>query len=38
MPEQEILGGPIQDISGAAEMLQPNSADDESWFEPQTEL
>jgi len=38
MPEQEILGGPILDISGEAEVLQPNSADDESWFEPQTEL
>ena len=38
MPEQEILGGPIQDISDAAELLQPNSLDDESWFEPQTEL
>ncbi len=38
MPEQEIVGGPIQDISDEAEVLQPNSADDESWFEPQTEL
>jgi len=38
MPEQEIPGGPIQDISGEAEVLQPTSADDESWFEPQTEL
>jgi hypothetical protein len=38
MPEQEILGGPIQDISDEAEVLQPKRADDESWFEPQTEL
>jgi outer membrane PBP1 activator LpoA protein len=38
MPEQEIPGGPIQDISDEAELLQPTGADDESWFEPQTEL
>lgn len=38
MPEQEIPGGPILDISEESEVRQPSSADDESWFEQQTEL
>jgi outer membrane PBP1 activator LpoA protein len=38
MPQQEILGWPIQDISDDAEMLQPEGANDESWFEQTTEL
>lgn len=38
IPDHENLGGPVRNISGAAEALQPNSADDESWFEPPEEL
>ena len=38
MPEQENIGGPIQDISDAGELLIPESADDESWFQQTQEL
>ncbi len=38
MPEWDTTGGPIRDASGDAKVLQPSSADDESWFETQTEL
>lgn len=38
LPQQEDVGGPIQDISDATEVLEPKSADDESWFEQTTEL
>lgn len=38
MPEPENLGGPIQDISDDPEMQQPESADDESWYQQTTEL
>ena len=38
LPRQAVVDGPIEDTSNAGEMLQPNGADDESWFEPQTEL
>jgi outer membrane PBP1 activator LpoA protein len=38
MPEIELPGGPIQDISDEAELLEPEVADDESWFVPTQEL
>jgi outer membrane PBP1 activator LpoA protein len=38
MPEIELPGGPILDISNEAELLEPEIADDESWFEPTREL
>lgn len=38
MPEIELPGGPIQDISDDAELLEPAIADDESWFEQTSEL
>jgi len=38
LPEIESTGGPIQDISNDPELLLPNSADDESWFEETREL
>ncbi|MGI9270181.1 MAG: penicillin-binding protein activator [Woeseiaceae bacterium] len=38
MPEIELPGGPIQDISDDAEVLEPEIADDESWFEATSEL
>jgi len=38
LPEIENTGGPIQDISNDPELLLPNSADDESWFEETREL
>jgi outer membrane PBP1 activator LpoA protein len=38
MPEIELPGGPILDISNEAELLEPEIADDESWFEPTREM
>lgn len=38
MPDAEDFGGPIRDISDAAELLEPKIADDESWFEQTQEL
>jgi len=38
LPDPEPLIGPIQDISDAAEMQQPEVADDESWYRESTEL
>ncbi len=38
MPDLDDLGGPIQDISDEAELLLPEAADDESWFEQTREL
>lgn len=33
LPDKEIAGGPIQDISNNAEMLEPAIADEELWLE-----
>jgi len=33
LPELENIGGPIQDISDDPELLLPDAADDESWFD-----
>jgi len=38
MPDLDDLGGPIRDISDEAELLLPEAADDESWFENTREL
>jgi outer membrane PBP1 activator LpoA protein len=38
MPDMDDLGGPIQDISDEAELLLPELADDELWFEQTREL
>jgi outer membrane PBP1 activator LpoA protein len=38
LPESEDLGGPIQDISDDAELLLPDAADDESWYDATREL
>jgi hypothetical protein len=38
LPEIEAVGGPIQDISNDPELLLPDSADDESWYEETREL
>jgi len=38
MPDLDDLGGPIQDISDEAELLLPELADDELWFEQTREL
>ena len=38
MPDTDDFGGPIQDISDEAELLLPEAADDESWFEQTREL
>ena len=38
MPDIELPGGPIQDISDDAKLLEPEIADDESWFEQTREL
>ena len=38
LPEIESAGGPIQDISNDPEMLLPDAADDESWFDATHEL
>jgi len=38
LPEIEITGGPIQDISDDPELLLPEAADDESWYEETREL
>ena len=38
MPDMDDIGGPIQDISDEAELLLPELADDELWFEQTHEL
>ena len=38
MPDADNVGGPIEDISDAPEMLMPESADDETWFDATREL
>ena len=38
LPEIEVTGGPILDISDDPELLSPDAADDESWYEPTPEL
>jgi outer membrane PBP1 activator LpoA protein len=38
LPEIEVSGGPIQDISDDPELLLPDAADDESWIEETSEL
>ena len=38
LPAIESAGGPIQDISNDPEMLLPDAADDESWFDATHEL
>ena len=38
MPDADNVGGPIEDISDAPEMLMPESADDETWFDAAREL
>ena len=38
LPELEPVGGPIQDTSDDPELLVPDAADDESWFETTREL
>jgi len=38
LPELENIGGPIQDISDDPELLLPDAADDESWYDETREL
>jgi len=38
LPETEDVGGPIQDVSEDAELLLPDAADDESWYDATREL
>jgi len=38
LPELEATGGPIQDISDDPELMFPDAADDESWFDATREL
>ena len=38
LPEIEHIGGPIQDISDDPELLLPEVADDESWYDETREL
>ena len=38
MPEVDDIGGPIQDISDNPELLLPDAADDESWYDETREL
>ena len=38
LPDSDAVGGPIQDISDEPELLRPDSADDESWYEEIREL
>jgi hypothetical protein len=38
LPELENVGGPIQDISDDPELLLPDAADDESWYDETREL
>ena len=38
LPEIEDTGGPIRDISDDPELLLPDAADDESWFDSTREL
>ncbi len=38
LPEIEMPGGPIQDVSDDARQQQPEPADDESWYEATREL
>jgi outer membrane PBP1 activator LpoA protein len=38
LPDAEKRGGPVRDLGDAAELLPPEIADDESWFEQQQEL
>ena len=38
LPEIEVTGGPILDISDDPELLSADAADDESWYEPTPEL
>ena len=34
LPEPEPIGGPIQDMSEQGELLPPEEASGETWFEP----
>lgn len=38
LPKLDNTGGPIQDISGDPELMLPDAAEDESWYEPAREL
>jgi outer membrane PBP1 activator LpoA protein len=38
LPEFDDVGGPIQDISDDPELLLPDAADDESWYDKTREL
>ena len=38
LPEFEVTGGPIRDISDGPELQTPDAADDESWYEPTPDL
>lgn len=38
LPELDNTGGPIQDISDDPELMLPDAAEDESWYEPTREL
>ncbi len=38
LPEIDVPGGPIQDISNDPELQTPDAADDESWYDPTREL
>jgi len=38
LPEIEVKGGPIQDISDDPELLMPDAADDESWYDATRDL
>lgn len=38
LPNQDAVGGPIQDISRDSELIMPDAADKSPWDEPQPEL
>ena len=38
LPGHEDIGGPIQDISDAGELMSPDAADDSPWESPLQEL
>jgi len=38
LPEIEVVGGPILDITDDAELMLPDAADDESWYDATREL
>jgi len=38
LPDTEVVGGPIQDISDDPELILPDAADEESWYDATREL